>query len=110
MDAPASRLHLVNTVLACRRYYLDGASKSEIAAELGISRFKVARLLERARREGIVRIDRRVSLTKGGEDRCGGNQDTRGSAEKRKEGLHGRRVNGWVCKSGEPWAGAHAHL
>ncbi len=57
MDAPASRLHLVNTVLACRRYYLDGASKSDIAAELGISRFKVARLLERARREGIVRID-----------------------------------------------------
>ena len=57
MDAPASRLHLVNTVLACRRYYLDGASKSEIAAELGISRFKVARLLERARSEGIVRID-----------------------------------------------------
>ena len=56
-DAPASRLHLVNTVLACRRYYLDGASKSEIAAELGISRFKVARLLEGARRDGIVRID-----------------------------------------------------
>ncbi len=55
--APASRLHLVNTVLACRRYYLDGASKSEIAEELGISRFKVARLLERARREGIVRIE-----------------------------------------------------
>jgi DNA-binding transcriptional regulator LsrR (DeoR family) len=56
-DAAASRLHLVNTVLACRRYYLDGASKSEIAAELGVSRFKVARLLERARRDGIVRID-----------------------------------------------------
>jgi DNA-binding transcriptional regulator LsrR (DeoR family) len=53
----ASRLYLVNTVLACRRYYLDGASKSEIAAELGISRFKVARLLEKARRDGIVRID-----------------------------------------------------
>ncbi len=56
-DASASRLHLVNTVLACRRYYLDGASKSEIAVELGISRFRVARLLEHARREGIVRID-----------------------------------------------------
>jgi DNA-binding transcriptional regulator LsrR (DeoR family) len=56
-DAPASRLHLVNTVLACRRYYLDGASKSEIAAELGVSRFKVARMLDKARRDGIVRID-----------------------------------------------------
>ncbi len=56
-DASASRLHLVNTVLACRRYYLDGASKSEIASELGISRFKIARMLDRARREGIVRIE-----------------------------------------------------
>lgn len=45
------------TILACRRYYMDGASKSEIALELGISRFKVARLLERARRDGIVRIE-----------------------------------------------------
>ena len=56
-DASASRLHLVNTVLACRRYYLDGASKSEIATELGVSRFKVARMLDKARRDGIVRID-----------------------------------------------------
>jgi DNA-binding transcriptional regulator LsrR (DeoR family) len=40
-----------------RRYYLDGASKSEIAAELGLSRFKVARLLERARSSGLVRIE-----------------------------------------------------
>ena len=47
----------VAMILACRRYYLDGASKSEIALELGISRFKVARLLERARREGLVRIE-----------------------------------------------------
>ena len=56
-DASASRLHLVNTVLAARRYYMDGASKSEIASELGISRFRVARLLDRARRDGIVRIE-----------------------------------------------------
>jgi DNA-binding transcriptional regulator LsrR (DeoR family) len=56
-DASASRLDRLTTVIACRRYYLDGASKSEIAAELGISRFKVARLLDRARRDGIVRID-----------------------------------------------------
>jgi DNA-binding transcriptional regulator LsrR (DeoR family) len=55
--ATAPRLDPVSTVLACRRYYLDGASKSEIAAELGISRFRVARLLERARRDGIVRIE-----------------------------------------------------
>ena len=51
------RLQAVMTVLAARRYFLDGASKSEIAEELGISRFKVARLLEAARRSGIVRIE-----------------------------------------------------
>ena len=39
-----------------RRFYLQDLSKVEIAAQLGLSRFKVARLLERAREEGIVRI------------------------------------------------------
>lgn len=48
------------TVLAAtvaRRFYLDGASKSEIATELGLSRFKVARMLEQARSAGLVRIE-----------------------------------------------------
>lgn len=40
-----------------RRYYLDGESKVDIAAELGLSRFKVARLLELAKDSGIVRIE-----------------------------------------------------
>jgi len=44
-------------VLAARRYFLDGASKIEIAQELGISRFRVARLLDAALRDGIVRIE-----------------------------------------------------
>ena len=56
-EGHATSLQVVNTVLAARRYFLDGASKSEIAQELGISRFKVARLLEAARRDGIVRIE-----------------------------------------------------
>ena len=56
-EGQTARLHVVTTVLAARRYFLDGASKSEIAAELGISRFKVARLLDDARRDGIVRIE-----------------------------------------------------
>ena len=34
-----------------RHYYLDDRSKSEIADDLGISRFRVARLLDAARRE-----------------------------------------------------------
>jgi DNA-binding transcriptional regulator LsrR (DeoR family) len=41
---------------AARRYFLDDRSKVDIAAELGISRFKVARLLDLARSEGIVSI------------------------------------------------------
>ena len=48
------------TVLAAkiaRRYYIDGISKRDIADELGLSRFKVARTLERALSSGLVRIE-----------------------------------------------------
>ena len=39
-----------------QRHYIDGESKSDIADDLGISRFKVARLLEMSVREGIIRF------------------------------------------------------
>lgn len=39
-----------------RRFYLDSRSKMQIAAEMGMSRFRVARLLELARSAGIVTI------------------------------------------------------
>ena len=39
-----------------RSYYLDDRPKTEIATQLGLSRFKVARLLEQARDDGLVRI------------------------------------------------------
>ncbi|WP_129336335.1 sugar-binding transcriptional regulator [Cellulomonas endophytica] len=42
--------------LAARRFFLEDRSKIEIAAELGVSRFKVARLLEQARETGVVTI------------------------------------------------------
>ncbi len=48
---------LVLTAAVARRYYLLGQAKTEIAEALGISRFKVARLLEAARAEGVVRIE-----------------------------------------------------
>jgi DNA-binding transcriptional regulator LsrR (DeoR family) len=48
---------LVLTATVARRYYLEGATKSDIAAELGLSRFKVARLLDEARANGVVRIE-----------------------------------------------------
>jgi DNA-binding transcriptional regulator LsrR (DeoR family) len=39
-----------------QRHYVDGESKSDIADSLGISRFKIARLLELSVREGIIRF------------------------------------------------------
>ena len=40
-----------------RQYYLEGVSKIDIAERLGISRFRVARLLDSARDSGLVRIE-----------------------------------------------------
>ena len=42
--------------LAARRFFLEDRSKVEIGNELGMSRFKVARLLEQARASGVVTI------------------------------------------------------
>jgi DNA-binding transcriptional regulator LsrR (DeoR family) len=47
-------------VLAARvaqQYYVEGVSKVDIADRLGISRFRVARLLDSARDAGMVRIE-----------------------------------------------------
>lgn len=40
-----------------RRYYWDDESKVHIGQQLGVSRFQVARLLQEARRSGLVRIE-----------------------------------------------------
>jgi DNA-binding transcriptional regulator LsrR (DeoR family) len=50
---PAASLE---AAIVARRYFIDDKQKSEIADELGLSRFKVARLLDEARASGIVRI------------------------------------------------------
>lgn len=50
-----SELVLMATV--ARHHYLGGESKVETAERLGVSRFKVARLLEAALRCGLVRIE-----------------------------------------------------
>jgi DNA-binding transcriptional regulator LsrR (DeoR family) len=42
---------------AARLFYLRGLSKQQIAGRLGVSRFKVARMLEQAREDGLVRIE-----------------------------------------------------
>lgn len=48
---------LIQLTTVARRFHLDGRTKVQIAQELGLSRFKVARLLERAHIEGLVRIE-----------------------------------------------------
>ncbi|HKR71372.1 MAG TPA: sugar-binding domain-containing protein [Streptosporangiaceae bacterium] len=48
---------LVLAAQVARQFYLGGVSKVDIAEQLGISRFRVARLLEAARRAGLVRIE-----------------------------------------------------
>lgn len=40
-----------------RSYYLEDVSKVELARQFGISRFKIARMLTKARETGIVRIE-----------------------------------------------------
>src|SRR3712207_3478 len=73
-DGPA---RVVLTASVARRYYLDGRSKVEIAEEFGLSRFKVARLLDAARQSGLVRIEIRhqgeidVDLSARRQDRFG---------------------------------------
>lgn len=47
----------VQAASIARRYFLEGKAKTEIADEFGVSRFKVARILETCLREGIVKIE-----------------------------------------------------
>ena len=56
MDLTGRPAQLILIASIARRYYLEGRSKIEIGEELGMSRFKVARLLETARASGLVQI------------------------------------------------------
>ena len=59
IDTQMGDLRLDDLVLAAavaRRYFLEDRTKVQIAAELSLSRFKVARLIDLARSSGIVRI------------------------------------------------------
>jgi DNA-binding transcriptional regulator LsrR (DeoR family) len=47
----------VQTAAMARLFYLENKSKIEIAEEFGISRFKVARMLENAIRDGLIRLE-----------------------------------------------------
>lgn len=54
VDRPSE---VVLAAQVARQFYLEGVSKVDIADRLGISRFRVARLLESAREAGMVRIE-----------------------------------------------------
>jgi len=56
-EQPAQGAHLVLMIDVARRYYLHEQSKVEIAKDLDLSRFQVARLLDSARANGLVHID-----------------------------------------------------
>jgi DNA-binding transcriptional regulator LsrR (DeoR family) len=58
--APDALTHLVNLAVVARQFYVQGRNKSAIASDLGVSRFKVARLLKEASERGLVRVE--VSL------------------------------------------------
>ncbi|ANI38814.1 sugar-binding transcriptional regulator [Mycolicibacterium vaccae] len=47
---------LFQRAVIARRYYLEGRTRVEIAEEFGLSRFKVARMLEEALETGMVEI------------------------------------------------------
>ncbi|MFR9674152.1 sugar-binding transcriptional regulator [Streptomyces sp. TR06-5] len=51
---------LMQAAAIARRFYLEGKSKIQIADEFGVSRFKVARVLETALDRDLVRIEIRV--------------------------------------------------
>lgn len=51
---------LMQATAMARRFYLEGKSKIQIADEFGVSRFKVARVLETALERDLVRIEIRV--------------------------------------------------
>jgi DNA-binding transcriptional regulator LsrR (DeoR family) len=61
MAAPDFKpVEAVQAAAIARRYYLEDRSKQDIAEEFGISRFRVARSLARARQTGLVHIEIRL--------------------------------------------------
>ena len=48
---------LIQALTIARQYFLEGKSKVDIASDLGISRYKVARILDACLADGLVRIE-----------------------------------------------------
>ena len=54
---PRRPLQRIQTITVARRYFIERQTKREIGKDLAISRFKVARLIDEAIEEGIVRFE-----------------------------------------------------
>src|SRR5258708_36465793 len=54
---PRRPLQRIQAITVARRYFIERQTKSRIAEDLAISRFKVARLIDEAIEEGLVRFE-----------------------------------------------------
>jgi DNA-binding transcriptional regulator LsrR (DeoR family) len=54
---PRRPLQRIQAITVARRYFIERQTKSRIAQDLAISRFKVARLIDEAIEEGLVRFE-----------------------------------------------------
>ena len=54
---PRRPLQRIQATTVARRYFIERQTKSSIAEDLAISRFKVARLIDEAIEEGLVRFE-----------------------------------------------------
>jgi len=89
---------LVQLATIARRYYLEDQDKKKIGEELGISRYKVSRILDRARALGIVQIDIKIPTS------------IDGSLSQRLAAAYGLRSAIVVVTPGEPEELLRAHL
>jgi DNA-binding transcriptional regulator LsrR (DeoR family) len=54
---PRRPLQRIQAITVARRYFMERQTKREIGKDLGLSRFKVARLIDEAIEEGLVRFE-----------------------------------------------------
>jgi DNA-binding transcriptional regulator LsrR (DeoR family) len=54
---PRRPLQRIQAITVARRYFMERQTKRGIGKDLGISRFKVARLIDEAIEEGLVRFE-----------------------------------------------------
>lgn len=51
-----TQAEIIRIATVARRHYVDDVSKSDLAEELGVNRFKIAKMLDEARARGIIQF------------------------------------------------------